>query len=65
MLSTAVQAFFGFFFWVINARLFTTEEVGIATTLISVMALIGTFSSFPIKYRTLFDFYHQQRKEMN
>lgn len=44
MLSTAVMSFFGFFFWIINARLFTSEEVGIATTLISVMTLITNFS---------------------
>src|SRR5882672_9164511 len=44
MLSTAVQAFFGFFFWIINARLFNTSEVGLATTLISVATLISSFS---------------------
>lgn len=44
MLSTVVMAFFGFFFWMINARLYTPEQVGIATTLISVMSLISSFS---------------------
>lgn len=44
MLSTAVMAFFGFFFWIINARLYTPDQVGIATTLISVMSLISGFS---------------------
>jgi O-antigen/teichoic acid export membrane protein len=44
MASTAVMAFFGFFFWILNAHLFTSEQVGIATTLISVMTLISTFS---------------------
>jgi O-antigen/teichoic acid export membrane protein len=44
MLSTGVMAFFGFFFWIINARLFTPEQVGIGTTLISVMILISSFS---------------------
>lgn len=44
MLSTAVMAFFGFFFWIINARLFTPDQVGIATTLISVMTLISSLS---------------------
>jgi len=38
------MAFFGFFFWIINARLFSTEQVGLATTLISVMGLITSFS---------------------
>lgn len=44
MLSTAVMAFLGFFFWIVNARLYSTEQVGIATTLISVVALISSFS---------------------
>ena len=44
MLSMAVMAFFGFFFWVKNARLFKPEQVGIATTLISVVTLISSFS---------------------
>jgi len=44
MLSTAIISFFGFFFWMINARLYTPEQVGIATTLISVMGLIGSFT---------------------
>lgn len=45
MLSTAVQSFFGFFFWIIVAHLYNPEEVGISTTLISVMTLIGGFST--------------------
>jgi O-antigen/teichoic acid export membrane protein len=44
MLGTAILASFGFFFWLINARLFTPEEVGIGTTLISVATLISSFS---------------------
>jgi O-antigen/teichoic acid export membrane protein len=44
ILSTAVMAFFGFFFWIINARLFKTEQVGIATTLISILNLISSFT---------------------
>ena len=43
MLNTGVMAFLGFFFWVINTRLYSTEQVGIATTLISVMTLISSF----------------------
>jgi len=39
------MAFFGFFFWMINARIYTPEQVGIATTLISVMGLIAGFSN--------------------
>lgn len=45
MLSTAIMAFFGFFFWIIVARLYTPEQVGIATTLISVLGLISGLST--------------------
>jgi len=44
MLSTAVMAFFGFFFWIINSKIFPTEQVGIATTLLSVLNLIASIS---------------------
>lgn len=44
MASTFVMAGFGFFFWMINARLFTPEQVGLATTIISAMGLITSFS---------------------
>jgi O-antigen/teichoic acid export membrane protein len=44
MLGTAVMAGFGFFFWLINARLFTAADIGVATTLISVMGLIALLS---------------------
>jgi O-antigen/teichoic acid export membrane protein len=44
MLSTGVMAGFGFFFWIINARLYSAEQVGIGTTLISIMTLISSSS---------------------
>jgi len=44
MLSTAVMGAFGFVFWLINARLFTPEQIGIGSTLISVISLIVTIS---------------------
>ncbi|MCD4670534.1 MAG: oligosaccharide flippase family protein [Actinomycetia bacterium] len=44
MLSSGILAILGFLFWIINARLYSTEQVGIGTTLISVMALISSFS---------------------
>jgi O-antigen/teichoic acid export membrane protein len=44
MMSTAVMAFFGFFFWILNARLFSTEQIGIATAIISVTTLIANIS---------------------
>jgi O-antigen/teichoic acid export membrane protein len=44
MLSTLIMAFLGFIFWMVNARLFTTEQVGLATTIISVTSLITSLS---------------------
>ena len=44
MLSTAVMGVLGFFFWMINARLYSTKQVGIGVTLISTMTLISKFS---------------------
>ena len=44
MLSTGVTAFLGFFFWMINTHLYSSEQVGLGTTLISIMTLISSFS---------------------
>ncbi|HLC78682.1 MAG TPA: archaeosortase/exosortase family protein [Candidatus Nanoarchaeia archaeon] len=44
MVSTLIMSLLGFIFWMIGARLFTTEQVGLATTLISVTGLISSFS---------------------
>ncbi len=44
MLATAVMAGFGFFFWLISARLVPAENIGIATALISIMNIIAIFS---------------------
>ncbi|HEX6480960.1 MAG TPA: oligosaccharide flippase family protein [Ktedonobacteraceae bacterium] len=43
MTSTFVLGGFGFVFWIIIARLYKTENVGIATTLISIMSLLSCF----------------------
>jgi len=45
MLSTLIMSVFGFIFWMINARLFTTEQVGLATTIISASVLITSISA--------------------
>lgn len=50
MMSTAILAVSGFFFWIIAARLFKTEQVGIATTLISVTTLIGSFALLGLNF---------------
>jgi len=44
MLNTLVITGLGFFFWMINTRLFSVEDIGIATALISVMGLITGLS---------------------
>lgn len=44
MISSGVMAAFGFFFWLICARLFSAEDIGLATTIISVMGLIASIS---------------------
>ena len=49
MASTVVTAGFGFIFWILNARLYTAEEIGIATTIISGTALIAQFSLLGLK----------------
>lgn len=41
MLSTAIMAVLGFLFWLISAHLFTPDDIGVATTLISAMNLIS------------------------
>jgi O-antigen/teichoic acid export membrane protein len=44
ILSSGLQAAFGFAFWIITARLFTTTDVGIASSLISATAVISFIS---------------------
>jgi len=42
--STFILSVLGFFFWILIARLYTTENVGIATSIISIMTLLSTFT---------------------
>lgn len=63
MLSTAVMSGLGFFFWLLNARLFSTEQIGIATTLISIMSLIATISLFG--FNTVYVRYLTSSKDPN
>jgi O-antigen/teichoic acid export membrane protein len=44
MLSSGVIAILGFIAWLICARLFSAHDIGLATTIISVMGLITSFS---------------------
>lgn len=45
MIGTFITSVLGFLFWMINARLFTTEQVGLATTIISSTTLIASISA--------------------
>jgi len=42
MISTGIMAVLGFVFWLVIARLFNTHDVGLATTIISVMGFFKT-----------------------
>lgn len=44
MLSSITSAGSGFFFWLIVARFYPAEEVGLASAIISAMGLIGMLS---------------------
>lgn len=44
MLSTLVQAGFGFLFWLLNAKLFSPDQIGLAAALISASTFIAYFS---------------------
>ncbi|HEY2666173.1 MAG TPA: glycosyltransferase, partial [Actinomycetota bacterium] len=46
MLATAAMGAFGFLFWLVAARLFTSGEIGVATTLISATILISYLGQF-------------------
>lgn len=46
MASNFTMAGIGFFFWTICARLYTPEQIGLATTLISITGLVTSLSMF-------------------
>lgn len=45
MASTGVMGIFGFVFWIINARFYSPEQIGIATFIISSASLAAIFSN--------------------
>jgi O-antigen/teichoic acid export membrane protein len=67
MLSTGVQAFFGFLFWLLSAKLYTPQEIGIGSTLISAstficyISLLG-FNNTLIKFLPLS---HKRNEKIN
>lgn len=46
MLTTGAMGGFGFIFWLISTRLFTPDQIGLGTTIISTMSLISLISMF-------------------
>jgi len=62
MLATAVMAGLGFFFWLFAARLFSSEDVGLAAALISVMSMISTLSLIGFDTATVRFLAHEERK---
>lgn len=46
MLTTAVMGGLGFIFWLISTRIFTPEEIGLGSTMVSAMSLISLVSLF-------------------
>lgn len=50
MLTTVFTAFAGFIFWMIAAKFYTPEDVGIATAIISTISLIILFSRFGLDF---------------
>ena len=50
MMSTFILAVFGFVFWILCSKFYSTEQIGLATAMISVTNLIGSFSIFGFNY---------------
>ena len=46
MLTSVTSGGFGFIFWILAAKLYPKEDVGVATALISAMSLIVLLSRF-------------------
>jgi O-antigen/teichoic acid export membrane protein len=44
MLTTGIMGLFGFFFWIICTHIYTPEQIGVGTTLISAMTFISFMS---------------------
>ena len=61
MLTSISNAGFGFFFWMLAAKLYPKEDVGIATALISSMALLVLLSRFGLD-QSLIRFFPERDK---
>lgn len=60
--STGVLAAFGFIFWIFVARIFPVENIGIATSLISVMTLISDITLLGFNISLIYYLPKTQRK---
>jgi len=61
MLTSISNAGFGFFFWMLAAKLYPKEDVGVATALISSMALLVLLSCFGLD-QSLIRFFPERDK---
>lgn len=62
MINSVLIALLGFVFWNITTKLFTLEEVGIATTLISAQSIIGLLASLGFS-TSIIRFYSKTEKK--
>jgi O-antigen/teichoic acid export membrane protein len=53
MLTSGIMAVFGFFFWLVAARLYSPAEIGLATSLIAGASLMSVFSMLGINNVTV------------
>ncbi len=61
MLTSVSSAGFGFFFWMLAAKLYTKEDVGIGTALISSMGLLLLLSRFGLDF-SIIRYFHTNDK---
>jgi O-antigen/teichoic acid export membrane protein len=50
MMANGINYIFGFVFWIVVARLYTTEVVGVASAILSVVSLLAVFSELGLGY---------------
>lgn len=61
--NSGLLSLFGFFFWTISARLFTTSDVGIAATLISLITLLGNIALLGLNIAIIKFFQYSKNKK--
>jgi len=63
MFASVLSSFFGFIFWIIVAKKYQPEDVGVATALISSMMLLILFSRFGFDYSIIRFFPKSESKD--